>query len=228
MSENAHYLKGMAKINENHFEEAIELFTLAINDEPKNPFFYNQRAVAYLNLHRYDLSMFDMNMSIYLDDQYAYFYSCRAFLKTRMQDMDGAVDDYEQSLELDPQNEITYNNMALLLEQIGSMDMAKKIRKKGDELIGYDPEKRKLNKEGTYMVDEQVPLKSNEPDSSAIPTSEDDKNTTQKKRKKLAKDVFTSKSAFKEFLSFIGNGFKLKDDNYDTSKDDKNDQSGKS
>ena len=81
MSENAHYLKGLAKIKENKFEEAVEHLTKAIDEEPKNPFFFNHRAVAYLNLNKYELSMFDMNMSIQLDDNYAYFYLVEDFLK---------------------------------------------------------------------------------------------------------------------------------------------------
>lgn len=205
MSENAHYLAGINKIKENRHEEAIDLLTKAISEEPNNPFFYNHRAVAYLNLNQFNLSMFDMNMSIQLDDQYAYFFSCRGFLKARMKDPEGAIEDYEKSLELDPENEITYNNLGLVLEQLGSMSRAEKMYQKGNEILGYDPEKREMNKEGTHVV--------NQSESSATenPQKETDKKAIRKEKRKAAKEVFSSKSAFKEFLGFIGNGFKLKD-----------------
>ena len=201
MSENPLFLKGLAKIKENQFEEAVELLTKAIQEEPKNPFFYNHRAVAYLNQNKYDLSMFDMNKSIELDENYAYFFSCRGFLKARIKDFQGAIEDYEKSLELDPENEITYNNLGLVLEQMGAMARAEKMYKKGNDILGYDPEKRKMNDEGTHMVDDH---------SEEAPVS--DKKEERKKKRKAAKQVFSNKKAFKEFLGFIGNGFKLKDD----------------
>lgn len=196
MSDNPHYHKGLDKLKDNQFAEAIEHFTKAIDEDNSNPFFYNYRAVCYLNLHQFELSMFDMNKSIELDDNYAYFYSSRGFLKSRIKDLDGAVADYERSLQLDPENEITYNNLGLALESLGKMKRAQQVFSEGNKILGYDPSKRQLNEEGTMMENKEqgpVPPKNN------------------KKGSKVAKDVFTKKSTFKEFLGFIGNGFKLKE-----------------
>ena len=212
MSENEHYKKAMAKVNENEFVEAIELFTIAISEEPDNPFIYNQRAVCYLNLNQFDLSLFDMNKSIELDEKYAYFYSCRGFLKARMQDLDGALLDYEISLELDPENDITYNNMGLLLEQMGNIPMSKKAFDKANEKIGYDPEKREFNKDQTHMVDKK-PVFDEKPEEKPgkliVESKDPPKSVNSKEGKKIAKDVFSKKSVFKEFIQFIRNGFKL-------------------
>ncbi|MEX1001348.1 MAG: hypothetical protein WDZ35_04465 [Crocinitomicaceae bacterium] len=201
MNDNIHYQKGMSKVNENQFAEAIEYFNLAIAEEGENPFFYNQRAVCYLNLEQYELSLFDMNKSIELDEKYAYFYSCRGFLKARMRDMEGALMDYESSLELDPDNDITYNNMGLLLEQMGNMSRAEYAFKKGNDILGYDPKNRKLSADQKMMVDKGETEAEAEPEIK-ITTS----------RKQIAKDVFSKRSAFREFIAFIANGFKLKKD----------------
>ena len=204
MQNNEHYQKALSKISENQFDEAIELLTTAIYADDSDPFFFNQRAVCYLNLNKFELSLFDMNRSIELDDTYAYFYSSRGFLKARMQDAEGAIEDYEKSLELDPTNEITYNNMGLVLEQMGNFKGAKSMYKKGNEILGYDPESRELNEEG-----EQVERKpKTEPAEEDAPIL--NKKMANKGRKKLAKEVFSKKSTFKEFLGFIGSGFKLK------------------
>ncbi|UKN02403.1 hypothetical protein K6119_02570 [Paracrocinitomix mangrovi] len=222
MSENIHYEKAVAKFNENQFEEAIELFSLALEINATDPFIYNQRAVCYLNLNQFDLSLFDMNRSIELDDKYAYFYSCRGFLKARMKDIDGALEDYEISIELDPENEITYNNMGLLLEQMGNMARAKQMFEKGNDILGYDPKKRELNDDQTHMVnaeEDSITVEKSENNTNINISKEkldkilkEQKENKKKAKKQVAKDVFSKKSAFKEFLGFIGNGFKLKED----------------
>ena len=124
-----------------------------------------------------------------------------------MKDLKGAVEDYEKSLELDPDNEITYNNLGLALEQMGAMARAQRMYKKGNEILGYDPEKRVMDESGDHMVnkDEIEPQQETEVD------PKEEKKALRKKKGKAAKEVFSNKNAFKEFLGFIGNGFKLKD-----------------
>lgn len=207
--DNPHYIKGQNKLNENRFEEAIELFTKAISEDDTQPFYFIDRAVAYLNLEKYELSMFDMNKAIELDDNYAYFYSCRGFLKARMKDGKGAVEDYERSLQLDPSNEITYNNLGLALESMGNMKRAQKMYEKGNAILGYDPEKRQLDESGQHMADKTSTIEQKKSEEESVDAPLDEKEV-KAQRKKLAKEVFLKKSTFKEFLGFIGSGFKLK------------------
>jgi tetratricopeptide (TPR) repeat protein len=215
MDDKFHYDAGLIKVNQNLFESALDDFTKAIDMNATNPQYFNQRAVCYLNLGKFELSLFDMNKSIELDAKYAFFYTCRGFLKTKMKDMEGAVSDYEISLELDPDNDITYNNMALALESMGNMNRAQKYYKKSNEALGYNPENRVLNPEETFMVDKKEEAS---PEDKAklkehlqnIKSEQD--IASKEKSKKIAKGVFTKKSSFKEFLDFIKNGFKLKED----------------
>jgi Flp pilus assembly protein TadD len=199
MSDNVHYLKGLAKVKENQIDQAVDLFTKAIEEDDSNPFFYNQRAVCYLNQENFDLALFDMNRSIELNENYAYFYSCRGFLKARIKDFDGAIHDYEKSLTLDPTNEITYNNMGVALESMGKFKKAQAYFDQSNKILGYDPSKRDLSQ---LDKDKQTSQKEKE--------LTDEQNES---RKDVAKKVFTNKSTFKEFLGFIGSGFKLKDKN---------------
>ncbi|MEO9533285.1 MAG: tetratricopeptide repeat protein [Crocinitomicaceae bacterium] len=219
MEENKHFQLGVAKVNENDFKGAIIHFTQAIEEDDKNPFHYNQRAVCYLNLHQFELSMFDMNKSIELDDHYAYFFSCRGFLKTKLKDMEGAIQDYERSLELDPENEITYNNMGLALESMGNMTRAQKYFKRGNSILGYDPENREMAEDGKVMQEKQeVKVEKPEPEQPSKlgahvkEVQAENSEQVKKEKKKIAKEVFTKKSVFKEFIGFIANGFKLKED----------------
>jgi tetratricopeptide (TPR) repeat protein len=197
MTQKDYFALGMAKVKENEHQKAIELFTIVLKTDPKNADALSQRAVCYLNLEKYDLSMFDMNQAIEFDPDYSYRYSCRAYLKARMRDHIGAVEDYQKAVELDPEDHVAYNNLGLAQEQLGYAQASKRSFNKSDELNGIKPKneipKSFLNEgklDSNYIKPEKTPSKG-----------------------EVLKDVLTKKSTFKEFLSFIKNGFKLtKDD----------------
>lgn len=195
MNLNREYAKGMAKVKENDFLSAIEHFTAAIELDANNVEYYAERAVAYLNTTQYELSMFDMNICVDMEPNNSYRYSCRAFLKSRMGDADGAISDYEKAIMLDPEDAIAYNNLGLAQEQKGYHKKAQKSFEQSNELIGYKPNR----------------LDSSEKSASEIKTEPNSQpQEIQPTKASVAKDVFTKKSSFKEFLSFIKNGFKLK------------------
>ncbi|HIP37067.1 MAG TPA: tetratricopeptide repeat protein [Crocinitomix sp.] len=195
MSINVYLNKALDKVNQNDFETSIELFTKVLKLDPSHKDAYYHRGVSYLNLEKIDLAIFDFNKLIELDPNYAFYYSCRGFAKSRLGDKKGAIEDYFKSLELEPDNEITLNNLGLVQEELGYMEQAKKSFEKSDAIRkneNYQPE--------TFGEPSQHPKK----------LKIDEKQNTQSKSQ-LAKEIFTKKSTFKEFLSFIKNGFKLKD-----------------
>jgi Flp pilus assembly protein TadD len=201
MSENKEYLLGLAKAKENNFKKAIEHFSNAIEKEPNKSEFFGQRSICYMNLEQFELSMFDMNKAIELDPKYAYRYTCRAFLKTRLGDLKGALNDYEKSIELEPDNPITYNNMGLAQQQLGYNKEAEDSFEKSNSLVGYNPKNREIKSENNYATNKETEDK-----------TVSEQAVEQPNRKAVLKEVFTKKSTFKEFLGFIKNGFKLKDD----------------
>ncbi|MCH2234256.1 MAG: tetratricopeptide repeat protein [Crocinitomicaceae bacterium] len=200
------YLSGLDLMEKGEWEKAIKKFTMALEASPNDVECFSKRGVCYLNLNKHDLSMFDFNKALELEPNYSYRYACRAFLKTRMRDMDGAIKDYEKALELDPDDPILYNNMGLVVEQMGNIKKAQKYFQRSNELEGYDPEKRfgkgltekAEESEGKELIDQ----KKSEP---IIPEEKEELT-----KGEIAKKVFTDKNTFKEFLKFIGNGFKAK------------------
>ena len=196
MSKNVDFENAMRKVSENDFELAIELFTKALVHNPNSTDVFYNRAVAYLNLEKIDLAIFDFSKLIELDAENAFYYSCRAFAKSRSKDKKGAIADYEIAIKLDPNNPITYNNMGLVQEELGYMEQAKKSFKHSDILREAEE-----NKPKTFG---EAPLKNVNSDDSQFTEVE------QKSKKEIAKDVFRDKNTFKEFVSFIKNGFKLK------------------
>jgi len=198
------FAKGLAKAKENDFLGAIEHFTIAIGEDKTNIEHYAERAVAYLNTKQYDLSMFDMNICIEIEPNNSYRYSCRAFLKSKMGEADGAIADYETAIMLDPDDAIAYNNLGLAQEQKGFRERAEKSFKRSNELIGYDPSKPRVAGEvavtGADAVSDSVSF-SNNLESKSVDLT----------KREIARQVFTNKKSFQEFLRFIRNGFKIKE-----------------
>ena len=201
MSAEIHFIKALIKINEKDFDAAIELLTLSVELDSANVEFYAERAVCYLHKNQHELSMFDMNRAIDLEPHYGYRYSCRAYLKGKMGDARGAVEDYEIAVDLDPEDHIALNNLGMAQENLGYWEKAQKNFKKSNELIGYDPENRVVQGDVAVSKD-SVPV----PQSTQIPVE----NHTKQTKSQVARDVFTKKSAFRDFVRFIRNGFRIK------------------
>lgn len=188
----------MRKVKENDHFGAISLFNAVISEDPTDANAFCHRGIVYLNLEEYQKSMDDLNKAVELDPEYGFRYQARAYLKARIKDQEGAVEDYQKAVDLDPSDPIAINNLALAQEQMGWTGKAKENFDKSDQLQGLQTaeERSKARIEKALNEAEIAQNRSTEskPDS-----------------KKIAQDVFTKKSSFKEFLRFIGNGFKLKD-----------------
>ncbi len=197
---NKDYIKGVAKVKKYDYKKAIVNFTKAIEENTADVESYAERAVCYLHLKQYDLSMFDMNKAIELEPNYSYRYSCRAYLKGSLKDMQGAVDDYQRAVDLDPKDIIALNNLGIAQENLGYYKKAQGNFKKSNELLGYDPENREIV--GNIAVDKK---KYGEPD------EDESKKTSSKSKGRIMINVFSKKADFKDFVRFVGKGFKLKD-----------------
>jgi len=194
----------MRKVKENDHHGAIALFNAVLIEDELDANAFCHRGIAYLNLESYDLSMADLNKAVELDPEYGFRYQARAYLKTRLKDHDGALADYQKAVDLDPSDPIAYNNLALAQEQMGWTGRAKENFNKSDNLQGI----KTTEERAKARIDQAV-------NQAEIAETADKQKAD---RVKIAQQVFTKKSTFKEFLRFIGNGFKLK----------KNDKSGKS
>lgn len=198
------YESALSDIENGLWENAISKLTNAILLNNNEVEYYSKRGVCYLNLEKYDLSMFDFNRALELDPNYSYRYSCRAFLKTRIKDLKGAVEDYEMALKLDPDDPIIYNNMGLIVEQMGQVKKAERYFNKSNDLEGYNPEKRFGEGDSN---DIEKPM-------DTVPSGIKEPFKSEPNRRIegsiLAKKVFTEKQTFREFIRFIKNGLKSK------------------
>lgn len=192
--ENNYYAKAQQQAEERNYSKAVEMYNLAIEANPDNPYIYSDRGVAYFHLGKKNLALMDMEKAVVLQPNNPYRYSSRAYIKGYCDDIEGAIADYKKAIQLDPQDAVAYNNLGLMEEKLGQIQSAKVNFKKADELADKMGMKiHEFEEEATgEIVEERTETKS--PESSAII--------------KESLKVFYKKESFKEFVKFVKNGFK--------------------
>lgn len=199
--------KALSQIETGDLKSAYTTLSAALDIEPDNPDILSERAVVIFHLGDLPRSLTELDKCVVLEPKNPYRYSSRAYIKSNMKMLDEAIEDYEICVELDPDDPIAYNNLGLLLESKGRMEAAKRHFSRAEELEGL------LNERGVDLpkVDPNKAIKTESeaaPVEGAVSTEDPNEKTWD-----VAKEVFTKKSVFKEYWSFITNGFKIKEDN---------------
>ncbi|MFW5887046.1 MAG: tetratricopeptide repeat protein [Bacteroidota bacterium] len=129
--------KGVEKDAMEDFEEAVEIFTEAIELEPMNPVAYDKRAVTYLKLNKYSKALKDINTAIEKDPTYAVAYNHRGLTNFYMNKSILALQDFDTAIQLDPKFGRAYFNRALVKLEFGDVEGAYADLKKAGSL-DYD------------------------------------------------------------------------------------------
>ena len=178
------YGSARAKFKLERYQEAIHDFDRLINLIPKNATYYSERGVALHLAGDNQRALADFDEGVVLEPLNPYRYSSRAYIKDRMQNYQGAIDDYTKAIELDPEDAISYNNRGLVEEKLGYAQRAQQSFQRADELSPLSPPS------GESPVP-RPPMAS----STDKPASSD--------YLKVMGSVFTSKSNFRDFVSFL-------------------------
>jgi len=199
------FLKAETLMKAGRYQEAFELFSEAIKAEPTNPIYYSQRGVCYYHLKDLKSALADMNKSVELDPEYSYRYASRAYIKDASGDVQGAILDYQKAVELDPEDAVSFNNLGLLEEKLGYMEASKKSFKKADDLA------KMLEETGIVTESELMESIGENPTNIQKEINEEVEEQKSSSVSQEIGNVFKKKEVFKEFLSFIKNGFKTKE-----------------
>lgn len=156
-----------------------------------DPDFLNDRAVALFHNQRMEEGLKLLNAAVAQQPHYGYRYAARGWMRQAMKDIQGAISDYEKAIELDPEDAITLNNLGLLEEQLGRMKSAKERFRMADEL-------------DRVLEEREIPKAEPKSESSPAPF----RDASEGVWKEIWKALFTPQGR-KEFLEFLGNGFKL-------------------
>lgn len=212
---NSNHKKAQELLDEGKLESALIHFNKALKESPKHPDILSHRGVVYIHLNQKKKCLDDLKLSLLLEPDNPYRYASLAYAKDYFGDIDGAIEDYQKAVELDPEDAVAHNNLGLLLEKKGYQDKAKRNFERADKLAKIEKKmfdkldemegKKDQNQPLAPPQGERIQPKKLTPD--PVPT-----------KKEVVRDVLTKKSTFKEFIGFVRNGFKLK----------QNDQKGKS
>ncbi len=109
----AHNARGNAHLLLDDFDQALEDFSRVIELNPKSPFSYQSRSLAYFNTGRYNEAITDFTRAIQLDPGYVYAYIYRSDAYFRLSLYDHAIADYEKLMELNPEDIYIYFHRGL-------------------------------------------------------------------------------------------------------------------
>ena len=190
------YTRAICYRKTDQFEKSIADFTAISTRLPNEPTLLCDRGISHFHNKDIASAMKDMNKAVELDPENPYRYSSRAYIRSKS-DIDGAIADYEKAIELDPKDEIALNNLGLLQENAGRMKAAQKNYKKANEIIGYDPDKRKEDIENTEKFHKKNHTNIESKDAQSTDSL-----------LKIMLSVFTSKKVRQEYFNYLKSLFK--------------------
>jgi tetratricopeptide (TPR) repeat protein len=119
------YNRWIAAKNNNERREAIQLYTKAIELNPKQAKAYVMRGYIHFQLEELDLAMQDYNASIKADPNDSYPYFLRGFLKSsKLKDFSGAVVDNDRVIVIKPKYVAAYINRGSAKSQLNDVQGA--------------------------------------------------------------------------------------------------------
>ncbi|MFW6347433.1 MAG: tetratricopeptide repeat protein, partial [Cyclonatronaceae bacterium] len=98
------FILGATELRNEHYDEALDAFTFAIERNPEFEAAYKFRASAYMMLEDFDRAMEDANKALELDDAYADAYVERAAIYRARQEWDAALADLDKAIAADEED----------------------------------------------------------------------------------------------------------------------------
>ena len=118
------YRKGVAHVDAQEFQKAVEDFTAAIKINSNRPDAFVQRARAYNGAQAYDKAVADCDKALHLNPDWADAYWERAMAHGGLNDPAGRIADYSELLRLEPKNAVAFNNRGYAYVEQGDYDNA--------------------------------------------------------------------------------------------------------
>lgn len=112
--------EGNAKMGQRQYDEAIKLYTEAIELNGKNAIYYSNRAAAYSQSNQHEKAIEDALKAVEINPQYSKGYSRLAHAQYCLGKFEEAVKSYEKVLELDPNNSSIKQSLELAKSKVAS------------------------------------------------------------------------------------------------------------
>ena len=138
------YEKGLEKAQAGKLEEAINLFSSAIQLQPEDYYSWYNRGIAESILNLYDEALQDFNQTIKLAPDYKKAYLNRGTTRKHLTDYEGAINDYTFAIRLDEKYAEAYYNRGLVYEMLGNDSACTDFNKAND--LGIRQAEKKVEK----------------------------------------------------------------------------------
>ncbi len=192
-NKDSHIRKAVKHYAAGHFEKALYWYTMAITLDENDADLFSERGVTHYHLGNLKAALSDMDRARDLEPNNPYRYSSRAYIRDAMGDLEGAVKDYQQTIFLDSEDAIAHNNLGLLEEKLGRHSAAKALFNLADQLADGGEK----NTKPLETVQKPVNIQK------LVNQSRQAKSIWRE-----ARNVFTTRAAFADFITFVRKGFK--------------------
>jgi len=102
------------------FQEALEMYSKAIELDGSNPVFYCNRAAAHSKMNNHHLAIEDCQRAIDMDPSYSKAYGRMGLAHSSLNKHKEAVDNFKKALELEPDNESYKSNLQIAEDKVSS------------------------------------------------------------------------------------------------------------
>lgn len=96
--------KGDTAFSNGMYTEAVKLYTVVIEHDPKTPLLYSKRAAAYISLRQMSSALRDFGKALELDPSYVQGYVNRGKLHRQVCNVAAAKEDFNKALSLKPEH----------------------------------------------------------------------------------------------------------------------------
>ena len=108
--------EGNKQYNRKRYDRAIEAYTKAIEINPSDYTFYNNRGLAFYKKRDYDAAVSDFNRAVELNPSDSLTYSNRGVAFEDSGNIEQAIADYRKAVEIDPNDKTARNNLNKILK----------------------------------------------------------------------------------------------------------------
>jgi len=124
---------------ESEFEEAIEEFDKAIELDPNNPKYHNNKGNALYDLHNYQEAIEEFDKAIELDPNNPNYHNNKGNALLKLGRYEEAIEEFDKAIELKPNNPSYHNNKGIAQDDLHNYQEAIEEYDKAIELKPKDP-----------------------------------------------------------------------------------------
>jgi Flp pilus assembly protein TadD len=124
---------------ESKFEEAIRKFDKAIELNPNNPDYHNNKGVALYELKRYEEAIEEFDKAVELDPNNPKYHNNKGYALRKLGRYEEAIKEYDKAIELNPNNPVYHDNKGIALYYLQRYEEAIEEFDKAIELNPNNP-----------------------------------------------------------------------------------------